>query len=180
MLHFIVGLDNGIENYLISVNQPYLERFFYSITQFGSGIIAAAVVLALIYWLWRRDPKLLKVFIPVFLLSESAVYIMKHLFGRLRPLGALKYGEFDASLPSGHAAFSILVYGYICYLILKHNEKSPSRDLAVALLGLLVLLIGFSRLYLDVHYFSDVLTGYIIGGTALFYSVKFSDKFKRK
>lgn len=160
--------------HIVVTYQLDLENLFLFITRFGGTTITIIVFLAVAYLLWSKDRTLIRYFITLFICNETLVYIIKKVVGRERPLGALKYSEFGASMPSGHAAVAVFLYGYICYLINRFYPKSLWRDLVIIMLVILIFLIGISRIYLNVHYPSDVLAGYILGGTALFYLVRYS------
>lgn len=101
-------------------------------------------------------------FMIIILLSIVLMLALKTLFARPRPNIAqlIKIGGF--SFPSGHSMLSMVFYGYfINYMI--NNLSHPLKYLLITLLGLLIFSIGFSRIYLGVHYFSDVITGFLIG-----------------
>lgn len=180
MLNYILQLDGVVEQYINSISSPLFTVLFRLITEFGSVVFTGIVVLALLYFLWSRDKKLVRYFITAVLANEAVVYLLKHLIGRLRPFGALRYYEFDASMPSGHAAISMLVYGFVCYLIVRYCPRCGWKNVAFVLSAGLVVLVGFSRLYLDVHYLSDVLAGYLVGGVTLGYLIVTAEKRVRK
>ena len=169
MVSFIVQIDLLVGEYLKSFHSLYLDLFFHQISAFGNFFVVLVVFLFVASFLWRRDRRLLNYFVAAVFLNETLVYTAKKLVSRLRPIGALGYEEFSGSLPSGHAAISILLFGYICHLMVRFYKKGFWRDAAILLLVTLVVLIGFSRLYLDVHYLSDVLLGYLLGGVILFF-----------
>lgn len=88
--------------------------------------------------------------------------LLKHLFQRPRP-DLLRMIEISGySFPSGHAMNSMIFYGFITYLLVK-NGRHWSRYMFAGSMGLMILLIGISRIYLGVHYASDVLAGFLIG-----------------
>jgi undecaprenyl-diphosphatase len=98
-------------------------------------------------------------------------FTLKNLIRRPRPPGAEAHlYHWSWSLPSGHALDSLVGYGMLAYVLTVLWVDHPSRRLWV-LVGAAVLIaaIGFSRLYLGVHYFSDVVAGYVVG--ALWLSV---------
>jgi membrane-associated phospholipid phosphatase len=95
--------------------------------------------------------------------------LLKGLFQRPRPHFAHPLVvETSYSLPSGHAMESFVAYGMLTYLaVLLWLRRWETRVAAVCGAALLVVLIGFSRMYLGVHYFSDVVAGYAAGGVWL-------------
>ena len=88
--------------------------------------------------------------------------ILKAIFVRPRPnvLRLIKQGGY--SFPSGHAMASMTFYGFLIYLIIKSNINKNIKILLTSLLTILILLIGISRIYLGVHYASDILAGYLV------------------
>ncbi len=103
--------------------------------------------------------------------SSISVLILKYIFNTSRPIGAF-YIESTPSFPSGHAAIAISLYGFLLYNAYKHDKHRLKNPLIIFLF-VLIILIGLSRLYLDVHYVQDILVGYAIGLFWLFISQKF-------
>ena len=91
--------------------------------------------------------------------------LLKNEFHRLRPnLPNPFVTEPGWSFPSGHAMISVIAYGMLAYLLITEASNSRARRLIMGAAIFLVVIIGFSRLYLTVHYFSDVVAGYAAGG----------------
>jgi undecaprenyl-diphosphatase len=89
--------------------------------------------------------------------------LLKQLFQRKRPLSPLLKAAKGLSFPSGHAIMAVTFYGLLIY-ILQHTIETEWLNWTVTILIIiLIILIGFSRIYLRVHYASDVLGGFIIG-----------------
>jgi undecaprenyl-diphosphatase len=105
---------------------------------------------------------------------------MKLSFRRVRPPNPLIDPLHNFSFPSGHATSGFIFYGLLVYLIWKTNLPKPVKYLAGILLIGFALLIGFSRVYLRVHYFSDVLAGFCIGFAWLVLAIWLMEKFKAK
>jgi undecaprenyl-diphosphatase len=94
-------------------------------------------------------------------------YVFKLLIGRPRPsadLVSVMVHETNFSYPSSHAFFSILFLGFVIYIINKNYKSGPLKSIIVWLLGLLILVVGLTRVYLGVHWYSDMLAGFIFGG----------------
>jgi undecaprenyl-diphosphatase len=89
--------------------------------------------------------------------------LLKQLFQRKRPLSPLLKAAKGLSFPSGHAIMAVTFYGLLIYIIQHTIDVDWLKFLITFLLIILVILIGFSRVYLRVHYTSDVLGGFIIG-----------------
>lgn len=86
--------------------------------------------------------------------------ILKHLIRRPRPTGINLIKETGFSFPSGHSMVSMAVYGLIIYLIYKSKLNKETKVIISILLSMLILFIGISRIYLGVHYASDVIAGF--------------------
>lgn len=100
--------------------------------------------------------------------GEIVNTLLKDIFARQRPV--FPHAEITPaqySFPSGHAMMTLIAYGFLVYLLWPALRTRRARIALVAALAALMLLIGFSRLYLGVHYVSDVAAGYTIGGTWL-------------
>ena len=110
-----------------------------------------------------------------FVLNQS----LKFIFARTRPEDINLIIESGYSFPSGHSMVSLAYYGFFIYLIFKTNMKSNIKILYTVLLSLLVFLIGLSRIYLGVHYASDVLAGYALSLAYLILFIQFFYKKKK-
>ncbi|HIS91317.1 MAG TPA: phosphatase PAP2 family protein [Candidatus Faecisoma merdavium] len=112
-------------------------------------------VLVIIFWKKIRKAFLINL-ILVFMLN----YILKLIFSRTRPIDINIITETGYSFPSGHAMISLAIYGFLAYLLWESDYKY--KKIGVSLLVLLIVLIGISRIYLGVHYTSDVIAGFIV------------------
>lgn len=101
--------------------------------------------------------------ITIAISSLVLMLLLKQLFRRKRPLSPLLKAAKGLSFPSGHAIMAITFYGLLVYILQHTIEISWLRIFVTSLLVILALLIGMSRVYLRVHYASDVLGGFIIG-----------------
>ncbi len=104
-------------------------------------------------------------------------YILKSIFTRSRPFDLMLIFESGYSFPSGHAMVSLSFYGFIIYLINKLNLDKKIKIFFSILLIILIILIGLSRIYLGVHYPSDVLAGYLISLAYLIIYISIGEKY---
>lgn len=144
---------------------PGLNRVMLEITSLGSGTVIIMVVLLASVFLWLTHHKWsVYVLLLVVLGSKLLNTLLKTGFGRERPSIVEAITDVSSrSFPSGHAMSSIVAYGSIAYLI---TRLEPTKQLRYAIwifAALLVLAIGISRMYLGVHYPSDVIGGYLAG-----------------
>ena len=95
-------------------------------------------------------------------LSALVNFTLKQIIQRPRPIGHRIIDESGYSLPSGHSMVSMAFYGFLIYLIYKNVENKYLKTALITLLTLLIISIGASRIYLGVHYTSDVLAGFLV------------------
>ncbi|MEO8084091.1 MAG: bifunctional DedA family/phosphatase PAP2 family protein [Ardenticatenales bacterium] len=160
----IVSLDLAVNTYLSARTEPRFTSAMSIVSLGGGPSILVLGVLVAIYLLWRRrwaDTLMLLVAAGG---GEVLALLLKAVFVRPRPflvdpLQALK----SYSFPSQHAMGSIVFYGLMGYLIIRDASSWRRRVATAVAVPLIVALIGFSRIYLGVHYVSDVLGGYAAG-----------------
>lgn len=158
----LVRWDVEFSRWLHEHSSSTVVSLFKAVTLLGNVAFLALLTLAVAVYLLRRrrldDAALLGV---AAVGIEVVNALLKLVFQRPRP--ELAYLQLDTySFPSGHATGSAAIYGIMLYLLARRS--SPRRRIACAL-GYVVLVgaIGFSRLYLEVHYLSDVLAGVSLG-----------------
>ncbi|ALI99652.1 phosphatase PAP2 family protein [Rufibacter tibetensis] len=144
---------------------PSLTEFIKGVTFLASrNFISGAGLMMIGYFLFVKKHKWYSLKVPVIAVgSISLNLLLKYLFNRPRPLVPHLVDSYGLSFPSGHAMISASFYGLLIYLVWKNVEESHWRFLLVTLLVLLILFIGFSRVYLHVHYATDVLAGLAAG-----------------
>lgn len=146
------------------VKSTGFTRFIEFITFFASRhFMSAAALILIAYFLFVRRHKWYSLKVPVVALgSISLNLVLKYFFARQRPDMPLVEAS-GLSFPSGHSMIAASFYSLIIYLTWKHVESKPLRNLLVALLVIFILLIGFSRIYLRVHFATDVVAGFAAG-----------------
>jgi membrane-associated phospholipid phosphatase len=133
--------------------------FIGSPSALGTGILIACVVL----WIrrMRHDAVLLAIAIAGAALIDT---ILKLHFRRIRPTVAWAFvKEHSFSFPSGHSVGAVVLYGTITYLVWSHLHDHKQRTAVIACALALIAGIGLSRVYLGVHYPTDVAAGYLVG-----------------
>jgi membrane-associated phospholipid phosphatase len=138
---------------------------FRVITFLGGFVTLLAVSLAAAVVLWRRRERKDALFVPLaFAGAQVLTNGMKLAFRRDRPSFPDPLATATTySFPSGHALVSLAVYGALALLIARRLPSTAGRVLVFVGAGVLVAAIGFSRLYLGVHYLTDVLAGFALG-----------------
>jgi len=166
------AMDIWAKKELIHLSIPFLDHFFAFITNLGSPIelilFTALATIALIYTGRIREGAFLA---ATMLTGWGLMDEIKLLIARPRPAGEHLTYATGYSFPSGHSMLSLLFYGFAAYLLLSSGRIKRKTTLVLTA-ALLILLIGISRVYLNVHYASDVLGGFIIGALLLFASIR--------
>jgi undecaprenyl-diphosphatase len=150
-------------------SRPVVRELFLGITAAGSRQVLAAVGMAEAgILLWRRQRLPALVWTAAIVGGGLLDTLLKRAFGRERPdFRDETIVTLTKSFPSGHSMVSLIVYGMLAYFLVLLLPRRGARVAVVATLALLVLAIGFSRIYLGAHYCSDVLGGFAFGGAWL-------------
>ena len=167
----ITGLDIRIENLLQSFRNLSLIRTFLLITVLGKWQVIAVFTLALSAYLWLSGRK--NYLLPLWLSiagSQIFTFLGKITIQRGRPPSSY-YLESSFSFPSAHATIAMVFYGFFGYVLWRAIKSWRRKFNSLFGIALVISLIGFSRLYLGVHYLSDVLAGYTLGALWLIIGV---------
>lgn len=160
---YLDGFDDAVRYRVYSMRSEKLTMFWKFITHSGDRdtVILFGVVLLLVKSLRKKYG----VKFVIAALSSTALYqVMKYIFQRPRPDIALRLIEESGySFPSGHSMNCLVSYGILAYLILKYCENRKLAKFLSAGLGLLIILIGLSRVYVGVHYPTDIIGGWSLG-----------------
>ena len=148
---------NFISKYIISDAMTPIVKV---ITQFGGATFLIALATILLVAIKNKKTSFL---IYINLASTALLNkILKHIVQRPRPTEHRIIDESGYSFPSGHSMVSAAFYGFLIYLIYKNVKNKYLKWGLITILSLLIFLIGISRIYLGVHYTSDVLAGFLV------------------
>ena len=157
----LITNDNKyFDNYIINLfkyKSDILTNIMKIITFLGSALsIILLTVLLIIVVKGKRNKILILINVIVTTLLNQ---LLKNVFQRGRPIDSI-IEESGYSFPSGHSMVSMAFYGFLIYLVYKSNIKY--KGLIIGLLSVLIVLIGISRIYLGVHYPTDVIGGFTL------------------
>lgn len=163
----VLGLDEAVIGWVALIRRDWLTGVFRAITLLGSVTFIVSADLALTgVGLWKKqNGRDLLVFNLVNISGVLMMQILKLIFGRERPPRPWLGTADGFSFPSGHSLMTALFYGFILFMLIRAGKVCPGRKrlIAVILLVSLPVLVGLSRVYLGVHYASDVLAGWAVG-----------------
>ena len=152
----IIGYD-FVATYLISDIATPIAK---GITQLGGAVFL--IVLTIILLISVKNKKIGLLISLNLMISTLLNQLLKHIIQRPRPTEFRIIDESGYSFPSGHSMVSAAFYGFLIYLIYKKVKNKYLKYGLITMLTLLIILIGTSRIYLGVHYTSDVLAGFLI------------------
>lgn len=163
------SFDDAVATPIHQLRSPGLTDFMEVVTWMGdrTAYIIFGVSLFVFFYLRYRSLIFPLQTTMVLLVAGGLNRWLKYLIDRPRPMAEHLVEATTMSFPSGHAMSSIAFFGFLIYLVWRLVSTSWIRGLFTGLLCLLILLIGFSRVYLGVHYPSDILAGYAAGGACL-------------
>ena len=164
---------------VIKLRNPTLNTFMKIATKLSNTtfIISLSIILIGIFYHFFKRKELSLLIIENLLFIVFLNQIIKFMIRRDRPTGFRLIEMSGYSFPSGHAMVSMAFYGLLIYII-KHLIKNKKIKTALIILNIIIiLLIGVSRIYLGVHYLSDVVTGYSISIIYLLILTKLLNKY---
>jgi undecaprenyl-diphosphatase len=171
--------DLNIIKWINGIRFPWLTTVMNTITFLGSFYFLLPGYLIIAVLLYRSDSKATALFFAaISIIGALMILAAKYLFHRTRPDMPFLHAETGFSFPSGHATSSVIFFGWLVYLLFMHFVFTKPVKWLICLLAILVCAaIGFSRVYLEVHYATDVLAGYCLGTLYFLVTVFFREKF---
>ena len=159
----VISFDETVRYWVYENRRPWLSAVFIPVTYMGNWqtiTVLAAILLAMPKTRWNIGLPF-----AIVSLSSTVVYkVVKGIFERPRPeleVRLISQGGF--SFPSGHSMNCIVCFGILIYLIRRYCKNSKAANLLTVLLVLLIIGIGTSRVYVGVHFPTDVLGGWSLG-----------------
>ena len=180
-LGWLNGLDHTVEQALLPLWRPSLHGLFQGIAELGGLELTTLVMIALAIYLVRRGfPADAWVFVAFIAVQVFEVFYKAQLYHPQPPdtiaqtdgpsitmlLGPAISGSHN-SYPSGHMVRAVLVYGLLAFVIRRLAPWPWARALALPAAVVIIVLLAFDRLYLEVHWESDVLGGILLGALAM-------------
>lgn len=168
----LAEFDRSVSAYIQSFRSSRVTGCMTVITHLGSAAVTIAIALSLLLYTHAYNPKFLAE-ARVLALCLSGSWLtneaLKAFFQRARPDAPALVTATGYSFPSGHAMISFAFYGLLGYLLWQYGRRRPGWAIRLGALvaWLLAITIGISRIYLGVHFPSDVIAGYVAGGVWL-------------
>jgi undecaprenyl-diphosphatase len=180
--HDILTFDSTIISYIQGLEMPALTAIMKLFTFIGSGnaiVVIAVIVIFFLYKVLHHRSELL-FFIIVVLGAGIFNGMLKDIFQRARPdfHRLIEIGGY--SFPSGHAMSALAVYGALAFLLWRHTSTRFGRVLLILFSAMMIFMIGISRVYLGVHYPSDIIGGYFASGFWLAVAIWSYQRYKER
>lgn len=180
--HQITQFDRNTIGSIQGLESPLLTSIMKIFTYIGSGTFIAILSIIVLFFLFKRTGQRseLYLFIATILGSNILFSVLKMFFHRARPDLHRLIEISGYSFPSGHATMAMTVYGILSFLLWRHITTKIGRTILIISSSIMILMIGVSRIYLGVHYPSDVIAGYFTGGfwisVAIWYYQRYQEK----
>ena len=163
-------------NYLLNDVVILIMKTFSYLGELTSYV----VILLFAFIIFRR-----KLYLPIFMMCSVGGMgvinkVLKHIINRPRPLVALVSVPDSYSFPSGHTACAFIFYFYLVYLVNKYIKDRGTKNILIVILSIIPIMIGFSRVYLGVHYLTDVIAGALVGIITLIPFIRLTERIKKE
>jgi undecaprenyl-diphosphatase len=173
--------DERTASFVQSWESPGITAAMKAITSLGYGWVTVLVCVAFLlfqFFVLRQRRELL-VYVAAVAGAGLLNELLKAVFRRARPTVHRIAEAHGFSFPSGHSMISFALFGMSAYFVWKHVPTGAGRSAVLAAAALLVLLVGLSRIYLGVHYPSDVIGGYLASGAWLAAAIRADQRLRR-
>ncbi len=159
----LIPLDTFIYGLMQGLRTPVLDALMIAITELGDTVVVVTLTAVIAFWLiWRGAWRTLVYWLTAIAGASAINTAIKGALERPRPVELYLQGASAWSFPSGHSTVNAVLYGCLAMILVR--ECRPSWRLPIiAVSAVLIVLIGFSRLYLGAHWASDVFGGFVFG-----------------
>ena len=175
LINKVSFLDDYIYKIIYGLRNNIWDFIFINITKMGNTTIILLIIIVILLKMNHKNQEILSFTAIITVLSNQ---IIKNIIKRPRPnhIRLIKQGGY--SFPSGHAMISIAVYGFLLYYIQTNCKNKKQKILLSVLLTILILMIGCSRVYVGVHYPTDIIGGYCLSIYILKMVIYFYQKYR--
>jgi len=161
----ILFADLRLAEWILNLRTMFLDKFFLEVTYWGNWqvILFLCLLFSILFYFNKKKYLILPLFVSVIGAGVMTV-IIKYIVGRARPNPEIAlYVEKLPSFPSAHSALIFSLFGFLFYSICRSNLDYKIKFTLSVVVVFIIIIVGFSRLYLGVHFLSDVLAGYLVG-----------------
>ncbi|MBV7504676.1 phosphatase PAP2 family protein [Bacillus sp. sid0103] len=178
----IISFDRTIIDRVQGLETPFLTNVMKFFTFIGSAPFVIVLSLFLLFFLYKVLHHRLELILLIAAIAGSAILngILKNFFQRVRPdfHRLIEIGGY--SFPSGHAMNAFTVYSIISFLLWRHIPSRLGRWTLIIFSSVMIVAIGISRIYLGVHYPSDIIGGYFASGFWIATAILFFQYYQEK
>ena len=168
-----------MDQWFLLERMDWLTPLVFYFTELAEWRVVMVLAIVSLVYFWRKKEMAKMVGLAVSSMgSVVTVFIMKNWIARPRPMHSV-YTESLASFPSFHATAAVAFYGLLFYFLISGVANKTHQKIYAIFTALFILFIGFSRLYLGVHFLSDVVAGYLVGIVWLALGVLIAKKYSK-
>lgn len=177
--HWIEPFDTAVTK-LVRLSYPAMNTIFLWITKFANPVTIVILAAAILFLLVRGKKYVEGIWLTCNMVVIGGILnpLLKIFFSRERPSLVHLVTETSKSFPSGHAVASMILYGTVIFILPKLMEEKSLRLMLQIVLGLLILFIDVSRIYLGVHFPSDIVGGSALALAWLLFTYPILDKYR--
>lgn len=175
----LLGIDKTANSIVSSLRNDTLTEFVKLFTHIGSVLFLGLVVVFM--FIFMKQPRAKIISVITLVLAGISCIVMKYIVQRGRPVGFGLIEEVGYSFPSAHATLTMVVFGFLIYYISKKRFNLILKIVVDILLLALIVLVSLSRVYLGVHFFTDILGAWLLGGMVFILTIiMYEFAFKKK
>ncbi|BFT74095.1 phosphatase PAP2 family protein [Paenibacillus sp. P36] len=180
--HKVSQFDKVIISFVQGLETPHLTSIMKFFTFLGGGFPVVVVTLIILFFLYKvlHHRSELILFISVVIGSVILNETLKLIFKRARPVLHRIIDANGFSFPSGHSMAAFSLYGVVAFLLWRHISTALGRSTLIIISFIMIMAIGISRIYLGVHYPSDVLGGFLASGSWLALSIWYYQRYQER